>query len=253
MPNDVAVIIPARYASSRFPGKPLALIGSKPMIYYVYKACKLLASKPKVVIATDDDRIYSACKDFVEKEFEVVMTPTNINTGSERCAFVASSLNVKYVVNLQGDEPLISSDLLEMFINDLSLLDVKTPKLTLAKKRFLPAQQKMFLDRNTVKLIMNKNNEAVYFSRAAIPYSKNNPPYFYQHVGIYGYLKDFLIDYTKMPQGFYEAQEGLEQLRVIENGYAIKVRETDAEFIGVDTPEDIKIVKSILKEKGKLL
>lgn len=253
MSNEVAVVIPARYASSRFPGKPLALIGSKPMIYYVYKACKTLVNKPKVIIATDDDRIYKTCKDFVEKEFEVVMTPSNINTGSERCSYVANNLNVKYVINLQGDEPLISPKLLDMFINDLTLLDAKTPVFTLAKKRFLPGQQKMFLDKNTVKVIINKNSEAVYFSRAAVPSGKNNPPYFYQHVGIYGYLRDFLIDYTKMPQSFYEIQEGLEQLRIIENCYAIKVRETDEEFIGVDVPEDIKIVKSILKEKGKLL
>lgn len=253
MSKNVAVIIPARYASSRFPGKPLAMIGSKPMIYYVYKACKLSKNNPKVIIATDDDRIYKVCKEFVEREFEVVMTPSSISTGSERCAIVAGNLNVDYVVNLQGDEPLISPEFLDLFIDDLKLLDKRVPVLTLAKKRFLPSQQKMFLDKNTVKLIFDKNNEAVYFSRAAIPGGKVNPPYFYQHVGIYGYLKDFLLDFTKMPLSFYETQESLEQLRIIENCFSIKIKETEDEFIGVDVPDDIKIVKSILKEKGKLL
>ena len=251
MHSKVAIIIPVRYSSSRFVGKPIALIGSKPMVYYVYKAAKLSAYKPKVIIATDDERIFNVCVDFVENNNEIVMTPDNLNSGSERAAYVAKNLEQNYIINLQGDEPLITSALIDQLIEEFNYLDDNTPVLSFARKKYLPKNNVLFLDNNVVKLLLNKDKQAIYFSRSPIPWGKID--FFYQHVGVYGYKKQFLLDYQKMPQTYYEQLESLEQLRIIENGFRIKIKEINEDLVSVDKPEHIEIVKSLLNKKGTLL
>lgn len=253
MHKKVAIIIPARYLSSRFPAKPIALIGTKPMLYYVYQASKLSKYNPKVIIATDNDEIYNTSLTFVQNKDEVQMTPTNLSSGTQRVAFIAKSINEDFVINLQGDEPLVTPMLIDSMIEELNYLDNITPVLSLAKKRNLPAYSSMFKDPNVVKLLINAKNLAIYFSRAPIPGSKSNVKYFYQHVGIYAYKKSFLFDYINMEESYYEKTESLEQLRVIENGFSIRIKEIEDDLHGVDVPADIEIVKTILEQKGTLL
>jgi len=250
--TNCAIVIPARYASKRFKAKILALIGSKPMIYYVYKASKLSKFKPKVYITSDDERILKECLKFANKD-ELILSSKKIKSGTERTANLALKLKEKYIINIQADEPLIQSSLIDKIIKNLNKLDKNTPVLTLAKKRVLPLFNQMYIDNNSVKVIINKDNNAIYFSRAAIPGSKNNVAFFYQHIGLYAYKKDFLLKYSNLKRSFYEQEEDLEQLRVLENNYNIKVLQTSDELIGVDQAKDLIKVKKILKEKGLLL
>jgi len=246
-----AIVIPARYASKRFKAKVLSLIGKKPMLYYVYKAAKQSIFKPKVYITTDDKRILNECLKFADPS-EVVLSSKNIKSGSDRCAELAKTIKEKYLINIQADEPLIKSSLIDKIIKELKNLDSKTPVLTVAKKRALPEFKKMYFDKNLVKVIFNKKNNAIYFSRTGLPSGKKEASFFYQHIGIYAYRKDFLIKFKSFKRSFYEKQEDLEQLRVLENYYNIRVIETKDELIGVDLRKDLRKVKKILKEKGSL-
>lgn len=244
------IVIPARYASKRFKAKVLALIGTKPMIYYVYKAAK--KTKQKVYISTDDKRIFNTCLSFADKT-EVVLSSKNIKSGTDRCAELAKKIKADYIINIQADEPLIKSSLIVKIIKELNKLDAKTPVLTVAKKRLLPKFNNMYRDKNIVKVIINNNNNAIYFSRSAIPGGKKLAKYFYQHIGIYAYRKDFLLKIKNLKRSYYEKQEDLEQLRVLENYYNIRVIETQDELKGVDTPKDLIKVKKLIKEKRKAL
>ncbi len=234
-------IIPARYASTRFPAKPLADMGGKSMIRRVYEQAKKSKSLSKVVVATDHEEIYQHVIDFGG---DVCMTSTHHASGTDRCYEVLLKENTSfdYVINIQGDEPFIAPEQIDLLAS--LLLDGDTELATLIKK--IDSVEQLF-NPNLVKAVVNKNAEALYFSRSPIPYVRNMEQVewvthhnFYKHIGMYAYRKDVLEKITRLEISSLEKTESLEQLRWLENGYKIKVKETNIETIGIDTPEDLQ-------------
>ncbi|WP_320111419.1 3-deoxy-manno-octulosonate cytidylyltransferase [Draconibacterium orientale] len=233
-------IIPARYQSSRFPGKPLAKIKNKPMIQWVYEnASKAL---PYVCVATDDDRIFEAVKAFGG---EVVKTLPTHQSGTDRCAEaalkIAKNRPVDIVVNIQGDEPFVKPEQIELI---KLCFESETEIATLVKK--IESEEELF-NPNRPKVVLDKNDFALYFSRSPIPYfrgeeNKNwvKKHTFWSHIGMYAFKADVLQKITQLEQGKLELAESLEQLRWLENGYKIKTAETTSATIGIDTPEDLE-------------
>lgn len=232
-------IIPARYASSRFPGKPLVDIGGKSMIQRVYEQAKKCEHLTEVIVATDDERIYDHVVNFGGV---AVMTGEDHQSGTDRCAEVAAA-HPQYdvVINIQGDEPYIDPEQISKLAACFNAPEVQIATLV---KRVKDVQE--LHNPNTPKVIVTKLNEAAYFSRSAIPHIRSEEsqnwlefyPYF-KHIGIYGYRADVLQQITRLSISSLEKAEALEQLRWIENGYRIKVAETDLETYAVDTPEDL--------------
>lgn len=243
-------LIPARYASTRFPGKPLAEISGKPMIQWVYERTSRVFEY--VYVATDDERIKSAVEKFGGR---VVMTSSTHQSGTDRCAEaldnVEAMLSIKFdvVVNIQGDEPFIQPEQLQKVANCFN--EPATQLATLVKQF---SDKEDIFNPNTPKVILNKNNEAIYFSRSVIPFIRGkertewqvNYPFF-KHIGLYAYRCDVLREITKLAQSALELAESLEQLRWIESGYRIKVEKTEMETLAVDTPEDLERVKEYAK------
>lgn len=247
-------IIPARYASTRFPGKPLAILGGKTVIDRVYSQVSLTFQD--VYVATDDERIFKAVEEFGGK---AVMTSPNHKSGTDRCYEVLRKIgedDFDVVVNIQGDEPFIQTSQLESI--KVCFEDPGTDIATLAKP-FTP-QDGMDAVRNpnSPKVVVNRNMEAMYFSRSVIPFLRNkemdnwlNYHTFYKHIGLYAYKSRVLRQITSLPQSQLEIAESLEQLRWLENGYTIKVGVTDIETIGIDTPEDLARAEQFLKDIGE--
>jgi 3-deoxy-manno-octulosonate cytidylyltransferase (CMP-KDO synthetase) len=236
-------IIPARYASTRFPAKPLADIGGKSMIQWVYDQTSQSSKISKLVVATDDQRIYDHVAGFGGT---VCMTSADHVSGTDRCFEALSKQKEKYdyVINIQGDEPFISPKQIDLVAG---LLDGDTQLATLAKKI---TEQEQISNPNVVKLVKSIHGEALYFSRSTIPYIRNAGNHtFYKHIGMYAYRADILEKITKLPVSDLEKAESLEQLRWLENGYRIKVAETNEETIGVDTPEDLEKAIAFLKSR----
>ena len=241
-------IIPARYGSTRFPGKPLVDIFGKPMIVHTYLNSKKSKLLNKVVVATDDSKIESVVKNVGG---EVILTPTDLKSGSDRVAYCLDELKCDIVVNIQGDEPFINSDAIdaaiEPLIND-TLLNVST----LIKKI---DDYNSIHDCNIVKVVKDINDYALYFSRSPIPFIRDEKEYldyikkgaFYKHIGLYVYRSDFLKTFVQMTESQLEDCEKLEQLRIMENGYKIKCVVTDYETISVDTMEDLNRIKNFNK------
>jgi len=237
--NKFLGIIPARYASTRFPGKPLAMLGSKPMIQWVYERASRLFEH--TVVATDDDRILNTVLDFGGK---ALMTRKEHNTGTERCAealqlyMEQTALTFSYVVNIQGDEPLVQGGQLQ------ALMDCfKVPGTGIATliRPLLPDEDPQ--NPNLVKAVVDKSLRALYFSRAAIPHVRDRrqaDPGYYVHIGLYAYGSDVLEQIVKLPASRLEQSESLEQLRWLEHGIAIQTDVTTIPSIGVDTPEDLE-------------
>lgn len=239
----ILCVIPARYASSRLPGKPLADIAGKPMIQHVYERACLAKSPDEVLVATDHPLVVAAVETFAG---HVVMTSPNHPTGTDRLAEVLKKRpEVDLVINVQGDEPLLAPEI----IDQLAAAFEQEPQLEMATmKTLLDAAE---LDNpNAVKVVTDKHDYALYFSRSALPYQrvKTGHPV-YKHIGVYAYRRDFLLQYAAMEPTPLEQAESLEQLRALENGYRIKVLTTTAKFIGVDTPEDLAAVNKLLKNK----
>ena len=242
-------IIPARYASSRFPGKPLVDIKGKTMLQRVYEQASKSKLISKVIVATDDARIYDHVKDFGG---EVVMTAEHHPSGTDRCWEALQLLDVdyQYVINIQGDEPFIVPEQ----IDELAavLLD---GKIELATQMIVADSYEILFDTGEVKIVLNTNNEALYFSRMVIPFIKGveekewhkHHPYF-RHVGMYAYRKDVLEKITKLPVSSLEKAESLEQLRWIENGFTIKCVVTKFESHCIDTAEDIVKVLKLMRD-----
>ena len=241
----IGCVIPARFGSTRLPGKPLADIAGKPMIQRVYERVTN-AKKPEVfIVATDDQRVYDAVQSFGGT---VVMTDANHPTGTDRLAEVAQQYtDLDVIINVQGDEPMIDANLIdqlaELFESDdaLQMATVATPLL-----------EEEYDEPSAVKVVLNKRNDAMYFSRSLIPYPRHdfvNTPL--KHIGIYAYRRQFLLDYAKMEPTAAEQTESLEQLRALENGFAIRVITTDKRFVGVDTPEDLARVNEIFEQEEK--
>ncbi len=245
---DVIGVIPARYSSARFEGKVLADILGKPMLERVWEAAKESHLLDDLIIACDDERVASKACEFGAK---VVMTAKGHACGTDRIIEVVNPLEVKVVINIQADEPLINPTMIDKVAQ--ALLDDKTVSVaTIMKKIEDPGN---LADPNVVKVVVDKNNFALYFSRAPIPYKAQNSeveaPVYYKHIGLYGYTKDFLFVYKNLPASKLEDIEKLEQLRILESGFRIKVVETNYDTIGVDTPEDLEKVKEYLaKEKA---
>ena len=244
---DVVGIIPARYGSTRLPAKALADILGKPMIQHVYERAKQASVLDEVIIATDDERIKKTVDDFGGK---AILTAKEHATGTERIAEVAFDLDAKVIVNIQGDEPLIHPSM----INEVAYALLENPKLVMSTLKSKITNQADFNNPNIVKVITNKNNFAIYFSRSSLPNllrKKNNLEIdLYKHLGIYAYTKDFLLTFKSLKASRLEEAESLEQLRAIEHGYAIKVFETKHETIGVDTPEDLQKVIDLIKNSN---
>jgi 3-deoxy-manno-octulosonate cytidylyltransferase (CMP-KDO synthetase) len=236
-------IIPARYASSRFPGKPLVDIGGKSMIQRVYEQAKKCTDLTEVIVATDDDRIYNHVTAFGGV---AVMTGTQHQSGTDRCAEVAlAHQQYEVIINIQGDEPYIDPEQISKLAGCFNTPDVQLA--TLIKR--IKTEQELH-NPNSPKVVVNTLDEAVYFSRSALPHIRGEQPEnwlefypYFKHIGIYGYRADVLQQITKLPISALEKAESLEQLRWIENGYRIKVAETELETYAIDTPEDLELLK----------
>lgn len=237
----IACVIPARYGSTRLPGKPLLDIGGKPMIQRVYERVKEATLIDEVIVATDDQRVYEAVQAFGGA---VVMTSPDHPTGTDRLAEVAEGKpELDVVINVQGDEPLIDAQV----IDDLARVFLDNQAQVMATVG-CPLLEEEYQEPSAVKVIVNRLGNAMYFSRSLIPYPRNafvNPPL--KHVGIYGYSREFLLTYAKMAPTPAEQTESLEQLRALENGYAIQVIQTEQRFLGVDTPEDLERVRLLFQ------
>ncbi len=251
--QTIIAIIPARYGSTRFPGKALVLIQDKPMIQWVYERAKRSTLIDRVIVATDDDRIRAAVESFGG---EAIMTSPDHATGTDRIAEVAQKLECELVVNVQGDEPLIRPEMIDQAIRPLAN-DPSIPMGTLCKK--IDRRDEAF-DPNVVKVVFDRNGFALYFSRAPIPWDRDHwsgkssfadlslGAAMYKHIGLYVFRRDFLLDYARMPQAGLEAVEKLEQLRVLELGRRIRITVTEHESFGVDIPDDLSKILERLKE-----
>jgi 3-deoxy-manno-octulosonate cytidylyltransferase (CMP-KDO synthetase) len=247
-------VIPARYSSTRFPGKPLVDILGKPMIQWVYENAMGSKLLDFLIVATDDERIYNVVKSFGGN---VIMTPSDIQTGTDRVAYVLNEFDADIVANIQGDEPLLTSEMIdraiEPFLNsekvDISTLAVKINDVDLI---FNP---------NVVKVVFDKDKIALYFSRSPIPFcrdAKNEKDWlrlgnFYKHIGLYVYSRESLLRFVSLRRSSLEEIEKLEQLRALENGFRIKVVISESDTIGVDTPEDVEKIVAFLKNKKMAL
>lgn len=244
-------IIPARFASTRFPGKPLALIAGKPLIQRVVEQCKKAKSLAEVIVATDDARIADAAKKFCRVE----MTRADHPSGSDRIAEVASRVACGAVVNIQGDEPLIEPKVVDAVADALAHEAMSTAAT--------PVRQSAEYDNpNVVKVVVNAAGRALYFSRRTIPYLREAASRsaneqlaafpFLKHLGIYGYRRGTLLKLVQYPVSPLENAEKLEQLRALENGIQIAVVKVDYDSVGVDMPEDVAKVEKILRENSKI-
>ncbi|MCJ0743443.1 3-deoxy-manno-octulosonate cytidylyltransferase [Pedobacter montanisoli] len=236
-------IIPARYASTRFPGKPLVDINGKTMINRTYEQALSCKSLTKVVVATDDVRIAEEVEKFGGS---FVMTSDQHQSGTDRCAEVAASMpDFDVIINIQGDEPFINPEQIRLLTDCFQEPTVKIA--TLIKE--IHTEQELF-NVNVPKVIINTNADALYFSRHPIPFIRNaeekdwiKQHQYYKHIGIYGYLRETLLEITEISPSSLEKAESLEQLRWLENGYTIRTAITDLETLAIDTPEDLKKIK----------
>jgi len=241
---DIIGIIPARLGSTRLANKVLADINGKPMIQHVWEKARQTRILNDLIIAADDERIVEVCKGFGAN---VILTSKDHKTGTDRLTEIVNPLDVKVIVNIQGDEPLIQPEMIDHIARPL-LDDEELVMTTLVKKIDDPAE---LSNPSVVKVVFDRNNFALYFSRAKIPYfhgSFEDPrPVYYKHIGMYGYTKDFLFNMKNIPQSSAEKAEKLEQLRVLEAGFKIKVIETKVNTVAVDTQEDLDKVRNLLK------
>lgn len=237
-------VIPARYSSTRFPGKPLESINGKSMIEWVYKRT-IKSDLDKVIVATDDERIYNEVISFGG---EAILTSKEHETGTDRIAEVSAKYpEYEVIINIQGDEPLIEKSM----INSLIAPFIEDLDLKMATLKFKLDNIEDVNNPNIVKVITDNNDYAIYFSRSPIPYPRHmDMENYYKHIGIYAYEREFLLGYSKLKQTPLEISESLEQLRVLENGYKIKVIETKNKIIGVDTKEDLEKLINYINEKN---
>lgn len=242
--NKTAIIIPARYGSSRLEGKPLIEVNGKPIIQWVYEKAQASKLADMIIVATDDERIFNAVKAFGG---EVEMTSADHKCGSDRIREVVERHpEISYIVNLQGDEPLIKPDSIDAVARNVQE-DEKADISTLIR---VLTNDNEINNPNLVKCVIDNNGYALYFSRSKIPYERNTAiATFYGHLGIYGYKREALLKMTALPQTPLEKTESLEQLRALENGMKIKTSVVDFVPVGIDTKEDLEKFKKIISEK----
>ncbi|KAJ7981729.1 3-deoxy-manno-octulosonate cytidylyltransferase, mitochondrial-like [Quillaja saponaria] len=246
--SRVVGIIPARFASSRFQGKPLVQILGKPMIQRTWERAKLATTLDHVVVATDDEKIAECCRGFGA---DVIMTSESCQNGTERCNEALHKLEKKYdvVVNIQGDEPLIEPEIIDGVVKALQA--APDAVFSTAVTSLKPEDA---YDPNRVKCVVDNHGYAIYFSRGLIPFNKSgkvNPQYPYLlHLGIQSYDSKFLKIYPELRPTILQLEEDLEQLKVLENGYKMKVIKVDHEAHGVDTPEDVEKIESLMRQRN---
>ncbi|MFB6346379.1 MAG: 3-deoxy-manno-octulosonate cytidylyltransferase [bacterium] len=239
--NRVIAVVPARYQSSRFPGKPLAEILDRPMIEWVVEGVEGSELVDETLVATDDARIH----DVVEKTpARPVMTDEDISSGSDRVAAVVESETADLVLNVQGDEPLVEGSML-----DRGIRAMRSDSSVQMGTFMTPATDEQYKNSDDVKVVVDKDNRALYFSRSPIPHQRGEAASVQLHLGIYLYRRDFLLEYSRMEPTPLERSEKLEQLRALENGASIKVVPVERETLGVDRPEDVPKVEQRLKER----
>ena len=251
--TNIVGIIPSRYASPRFPAKPLVGIEGKTMIQRVYEQASKAHKLSRVIVATDDQRIFDHVKEFGG---DVMMTSPEHQTGTDRCAEVLAQLtNVDVVINIQGDEPFIDPEQIDQVAELFERAETQIGSLV----KEIEDEEDLFSD-TVVKVVRSKTDQAIYFSRAAIPFIKGvekkewmKSATYYKHIGIYGYRATVLESISKLPQTNLEKSESLEQLRWLENGYTIQLAETEHESNSVDTPEDLDrlLDKMVIRENEK--
>ncbi len=243
------VLIPARYGSVRFPGKPLAKISGKPMIQHVYERASSAKAIRDVFVATEDNRVYDTVRSFGGN---VIMTSDRHRSGTDRIAEAIERLEdtgyylseEEVIINVQGDEPLVSP----ILIDNLAIIMSSQDLLMSTLAKLIEAKEDIE-NPNVVKVVFDRTMDALYFSRSPIPYQRKQTGY-YKHIGIYAYRKDFLRHFTTLPPGNLEQTEQLEQLRALEHGYKIRVVLTGLDTIGVDTPEDIERVEDWIRNSS---
>lgn len=241
----VIAVIPARYESTRFPGKLLAKLGTKPIIQHVYEKAQNSGLFAEVMVGTDDQRIFETVDKFGGK---VTLTSKKHTSGTDRIAEVCQKIlccqDADIVVNIQGDEPFISYEPLKALIDSFQDENVQVASL-------MHKMKKDFANPNSVKVVCDKNNFSLYFSRSLIPFDRdkneNIKSEYFKHIGVYAFRREMLFKFVEMPHGKLEELEKLEQLRLLENGIHLKMIETDYEGIGIDTPEDLEKAKKLLK------
>jgi len=233
VPSRILGVIPARYASSRFPGKALATLGSKTMLEHVWERVNMARYLTEAVIATDDQRIYDEARRFGGT---VRMTRSDHVSGTDRVAEIASTDDAEIIVNIQGDEPLIDPAAIDAAILPL----VHEPAIQMGTLKKKIEDQREIADPNVVKVVTDRFENAIYFSRSTLPFIRGEGrATYFKHIGLYVYRRAFLLRYSGLPIGPLEQAECLEQLRALENGFKIRVVETEYESLGVDTPEDL--------------
>lgn len=244
-------IIPARFASTRFPGKPLALLDGRPIVQHVYE--RVSAFLPDTFVATDDERILQTVESFGGR---AVMTATTHQSGTDRCEEAIRQLGIEtdVVVNVQGDEPFIATEQIRLLLSCFD--DATTDIATLVKPFASTTSWEELSNPNCPKVVCDAKGFALYFSRSVVPYLRGQEPaiwakqhVFLKHIGLYGYRREALQQITAMPQGLLERQESLEQLRWLEAGLRIKVAHTPHETIGIDTPDDLQKAEKFLHER----
>ncbi|MDX9701776.1 MAG: 3-deoxy-manno-octulosonate cytidylyltransferase [Candidatus Auribacterota bacterium] len=239
----VCGVIPARYDSSRFPGKPLALIAGKPMIQHVYERALKASLVNRLIVATDDERIFDTVIQFGGS---AVMTDASHPSGTDRIAQAVGAIDCEYVLNIQGDEPLIDP----CVIDNVAQALISDPHVVMATPIAEVTDMSDLDNPNVVKAVVDCNGFALYFSRSKVPFLRDSADTpnkkWYKHIGLYGFRKSFLLQLIKYPPSTLEKMERLEQLRVLENGFRIKTVMTQYVGIGVDTPEDVKEIEKRL-------
>jgi len=244
--NYVLGIIPARWASTRFPGKPLHIIAGKPLVQHVWERCQECSKLDSIIVATDDDRIADVCRSFGAN---VAMTAADHPTGTDRIAEAAATVpQATHLINIQGDEPLIEPSLIDQLASAL----LADPALEMATAANAIDDEALMNDPNVVKCVLKKNGDALYFSRSPLPFQRSTSPELtcYRHKGIYAYRKDFLQQFIQWAPSPLELAESLEQLRALENNARIKVIITDDTSGGVDTLEQAEQLETFLLSKN---
>jgi 3-deoxy-manno-octulosonate cytidylyltransferase (CMP-KDO synthetase) len=237
-------VIPARFAASRFPGKPLASIAGRSLVERVWEGARGAKGLSRVIVATDEPRIVEHCRSFGA---EAVLTAAHHPTGTDRIAEVAVGLTEEVVVNIQGDEPLIEGHVIDAALAALAE-DSEAPMATVAHA----ADAEDLEDPNRVKVVLDRRGRALYFSRSRIPYPREAGARYWQHVGLYAYRRPFLLEFVRLPRGELERVEALEQLRALESGAPIRVAIVDGwHSVPVDVPADVQRVEAILRETGR--
>lgn len=245
----VVAVIPARYASTRYPGKVIAPLLGHPLVYHTWHRASEAAHVDRVIVATDSPEVAEALAPY---DVEVAMTRADHATGTDRIAEVATDLAADLVVNVQGDEPAVDPSAIDAAIEPL----LADPELVMSTARRRITDPSAVADPNVVKVVCDERGRALYFSRLPVPYIRDAPDHaagascYWQHIGLYVYRRDFLLAYAGMPQTPLEQLEKLEQLRALENGYPIAVVETAYDVIGVDVPDDLAGVSALLRQRA---